>query len=568
MVGYLDVGRNIHFPHLFSPLQVGRRTLRNRIALPATTTNYGARNRVTDRWISFLAERAKGGAGMVISEIIAVDPAALCQASTVTGYEAANEDGFKRAAAAIEGEGACAIAQLWHPGRQQLWSPVASPKGISDQPDAYSWTVPHVMSTAELRQVADEYVAVATRFKQCGFGGVELHGAHGYLITQILSPWSNRRNDDYGGSLENRIRFVREVAQSVRQSCGADFVIGLKMPGDEGVAGGIDPDEAARITAALAQTGALDYFAYSQGNFTLSLENHAPDMHFRRGHFLDIHKKMRLAANGTPVMALGRIATPAEAESAIADGAGDLVGMTRALIADADWPAKARDGRADDIRPSSFDNFAWGEIHVGRALAEPHNPQLGRTGESAWRPGRAPKRRRVVVAGAGPAGLQAARIAAERGHDVTLFGASTQAGGKLRWEGGLPGKAEHLGVVAWMERQARSRRRQDRAWACRHRRRHSCCQAGQRRRRDRLASAPAGQFFRRRRERARLDGAAGRRPHRCNGGAVRHGPQRRDLCGRRRAGARLSKACAAHAASADRAQRQLLQHDRRPSPAV
>ena len=159
------MGENAYFPRLFSPLRVGQRTLRNRIALPATTTNYGARNRVTDRWIDFLAERAKGGAGMVITEIIAVDPAALCQASTVTGYEAENEDGFKRAAEAVEGEGACLIAQLWHPGRQQLWSPVASPKGISDQPDAYSWTVPHVMSTAELRQVADEYVAVAKRLQ-------------------------------------------------------------------------------------------------------------------------------------------------------------------------------------------------------------------------------------------------------------------------------------------------------------------------------------------------------------------------------------------------------------------
>jgi 2,4-dienoyl-CoA reductase-like NADH-dependent reductase (Old Yellow Enzyme family) len=454
-VGYLDVDENAYFPRLFSPVRVGRRTLRNRIALPATTTNYGARNRVTDRWINFLVERAIGGAGMVISEIIAVDPAALCQNSTVTGYETENEDGFKQAAEAVEGEGACLIAQLWHPGRQQLWSPVASPKGISDQPDAYSWTVPHVMSTAELRQVADEYVAVAKRFKKCGFGGVELHGAHGYLITQILSPWSNRRTDDYGGSLENRIRFVREVAQQVHQSCGDDFVVGLKMPGDEGVAGGIDPDEAARITAALAQTGSLDYFAYSQGNFTLSLENHAPDMHFRRGHFLHIHKKMRLAAAGIPVMALGRIATPAEAEAAIADGAGDLIGMTRALIADADWPAKARNGHVDDIRPSSFDNFAWGEIHVGRPLAEPHNPQLGQKGESAWRPSRSAKRRRVVVAGAGPAGLQAARIAAERGHEVTLFGASQQPGGKLRWEAGLPGKGEHLAVIAWMERQAK-----------------------------------------------------------------------------------------------------------------
>ena len=145
---------NAFFPHLFAPLQIGTRTLRNRIALPATLTNYGAGHRVTERWIDFLAERAKGGAGMIITEIVAVDPAALCQASTVTGYESENDDGFKRAADAVEGEGACLIAQLWHPGRQQLWSPVASPKGISDQPDAYSWTVPHVVTTAELRQVA------------------------------------------------------------------------------------------------------------------------------------------------------------------------------------------------------------------------------------------------------------------------------------------------------------------------------------------------------------------------------------------------------------------------------
>jgi 2,4-dienoyl-CoA reductase-like NADH-dependent reductase (Old Yellow Enzyme family)/thioredoxin reductase len=447
-MGPLDLSENAYFPHLFSPLRVGRRTLRNRIALSATTTNYGERNRVTDRWIDFLAERAKGGAGAVITEIIAVDPAALCQASIVTGYEAENEDGFKRTAEAVEGAGACLIAQLWHPGRQQLWSPVASPKGISDQPDAYSWTVPHVMSTAELQQVANEYVAVANRFRRCGFGGVELHGAHGYLITQILSPWSNRRADGYGGSLENRIRFVREVADD-------DFVIGLKMPGDEGVTGGIDPDEAARITAALARPRLLDYFAYSQGNFTLSLENHAPDMHFRRGHFLDIHKKMRLASAGVPVMAIGRIATPAEAEAAIADGVGDLVGMTRALIADADWPAKAREGDVEDIRPSSFDNFAWGEIHVGKPLAEPHNPQLGRNGESAWRPSGASTRRRIAVVGAGPAGLQAARVVGERGHDVTLFGVSSQVGGKLRWEAGLPGRAEHFPVIAWMERRAR-----------------------------------------------------------------------------------------------------------------
>jgi 2,4-dienoyl-CoA reductase-like NADH-dependent reductase (Old Yellow Enzyme family) len=446
---------NNFFPRLFSTLQVGSRTLRNRIALPATLTNYGAGHRVTERWTNFLAERAKGGAGMIVTEVIAVDPAALAHGAIVTGYEAENEDGFKRTAEAVEGAGACLVAQLWHPGRQQLWSPVFSPKGISDQPDAYSWTVPHVMTTDELRQVADEYVSVAQRLKRCGFGGIELHGAHGYLITQILSPWSNLRTDQYGGSLENRVRFVEEVTDAIRAACGKDFVIGLKMPGDEGVPGGIDPNEAARITAALVKHGTLDYFAYSQGNFTISLENHVPDMHFRRAHFLDIHKTIRPAAAGKPVMAIGRIAMPADAEAAIAEGAGDLVGMTRALIADADWPNKAREGRVDDIRPSSYDNFAWGEIHVGKPLAEIHNPQLGAKGESSWRPNGAAKKKRVVVVGAGPAGMQAARVAAQRGHDVSLLGASSQPGGKLCWEAGLPGREEYLNVIGWMERQLR-----------------------------------------------------------------------------------------------------------------
>lgn len=446
---------NRYFPRLFSALKLGQRTLRNRVALSATLTNYGANHRVTDRWINFLAERAKGGAGAIVTEVIAVDPSALAHGAIVTGYEQENEDGFKRTAEAVEGAGACLIAQLWHPGRQQLWSPVRSPKGISDQPDAYSWTVPHVMTTDELRQVVEEYVSVAQRLKRCGFGGVELHGAHGYLISQILSPWSNQRSDQYGGSLENRVRFIEEVCGAIRSTCGTDFVIGLKMPGDEGVQGGIDPDEAARITAALVHHGTIDYFAYSQGNFTNSLENHVPDMHFRRAPFLDIHKKVRPAAGGKPVMAIGRIAMPAEAEGAILAGAGDLVGLTRALIADADWPNKARGGRVSEIRPSSYDNFAWGEIHLGKPLAEIHNPQLGAKGESGWRPAGAVRKKRVVVVGSGPAGLQAARVAAQRGHDVTLMGASRQLGGKLRWEAELPGREEYRNVLAWMERQLR-----------------------------------------------------------------------------------------------------------------
>jgi len=447
------MGDNPYFPRLFSPLQVGQRRLRNRVLLTATLTNFGAGHRVTERWTNFLVERAKGGAAAIVTEVIAIDPAALAHAAIVAGYAADNEDGFKRAAAAVAGAGACLIGQLWHPGRQQLWSPVWSPKGISDQPDAYSWTVPHVMTTDALSQLVDAYAAVARRLARCGFAGAELHGAHGYLIAQILSPWSNQRTDRYGGCLSNRVRFVVEVCDQIRATCGKDFVIGLKLPGDEGVAGGIDPPEAARITAALVADGKLDYFAFSQGNFSNSLENHVPDMHFPRAPFLPIHTQIRPAAAGKPVVALGRIATPAEAEAAIAAGAGDLIGLSRALIADADWPNKARAGRVGDIRPSSYDNFAWGEIHLGKPLAEIHNPQLGAAGEADWRPAVAVHSKRVVVVGAGPAGVQAARVAAARGHAVTLFSASQHLGGKLRWEAELPGRHDYRGVLAWMERQ-------------------------------------------------------------------------------------------------------------------
>ena len=449
----MDAGSST-YPHLFSELKVGTRTLRNRIALPATLTNFGAGNRITDRWVDFLAERARGGCGLVVTEIIAVDPVALAHGAIVTGYDDANDAGFERVADEVHAADSCILGQLWHPGRQQLWHPTRSPAGVSDQPDALSWTVPRVMSSGECAALVDAYVAAARRLARCGFDGVELHGAHGYLITQFLSPWSNTREDAWGGDLEGRTRFVREVAERIRDACGESFVVGVKMPADEGVDGGIDADEAARITGRLAATGAFDLFAYGQGNFSLSLENHVPDMHFRPGHFIDLHRRMREVSGGIPVMALGRVGTPDLAERIVAEGYGDLVGMTRAQVSDAAFANKAREGREDEIRPCVFDNFCWGQIHAGKPLAELHNPHLGERGEADWAPDPAARPRRVVVVGAGPAGIEAAWVAAARGHEVHLLGAGSSAGGKLLLEARLPGHADVARVVEHQLRMA------------------------------------------------------------------------------------------------------------------
>ncbi|MFN0313705.1 MAG: FAD-dependent oxidoreductase [Burkholderiales bacterium] len=430
---------NPHFPRLFSPLTLAGRQLKNRIVFPAVVSLYAREHLITPRWMDYYAERAKGGAAMLVTEGLSVHESSSPQPGVVTLFDNRNDELLRQAAHAVEQHDCRFIGQLWHVGRQALWNPVAAPWGVSDLPDAYSWSVPHVMSLDEIQILVGAYTGAAQRLQRAGFSGAELHGAHGYLIGQFLSPWSNTRTDDYGGGVEGRTRFVREVIAAIRVACGKNFIVGLKMPGDEGVADGIDGQEALRLAQRIARDDTPDYLAFSQGNFSLSLENHVPDMHFPPGPFMPLIKDLRLGLPGIPVMAMGRIVDAAHAEKILEDGGGDLIGLARALIADAALPRKA--ARGETVRPCVFSNVCWGEIHGGKAMACLHNPELAQHDEASFLPPRTAKCKKVAVVGAGVAGLQAAWVLAARGHDVTLFG-SVSPGGKARLEANLPGRAE------------------------------------------------------------------------------------------------------------------------------
>ena len=439
---------------LFTPFQLAGKRLKNRIVFPAVLSIYAQQNRVTQRLIDYYAARAVGGAAMLITEGLAVHSSSVPQPSVATIFDPANFDGFQRMAEAVERHDCRLLGQLWHVGRQALWNPVDAPVGVSSLADAYSWSVPHVMNAGEIGAIAQAYVDSARTLQRAGFSGVELHGGHGYLITQFLSPWSNVRDDAYGGDVERRTRFVREIVAGIRAECGADFIVGLKMSGDEGVKGGIDGAEAGRIAAQLAKVGGLDYFGFAQGNFSASLEDHTPDMNYPAGPFMDLQRRLREYAKPVAVLAFGRVLDAMHAEQVLADGVGDLVAMGRALVADAALPNKAARGQSSKTRPCIFCNVCWAEIHAGKPIACIHNPQLGTPDEATWTPTRAASKRRVVVVGSGVAGLEAAWVAARRGHAVTLLGAR-EVGGKARLESLLPGRAEVAKVFQFQLARAR-----------------------------------------------------------------------------------------------------------------
>ncbi|HEY9038495.1 MAG TPA: FAD-dependent oxidoreductase [Roseovarius sp.] len=443
------------FPHLFTPLTIGGVEVANRILSTGHDTSMAHDGQVTDAMIAYHEARAQGGAGLIVSQVVGVHETARYTSHVLMGTNDHCLPGFERLAKAVHAHGTRIFAQLFHPGREIMevadgTAPVAY--SASATPSDRFHVIPRAMSQRMIREVIDGYAAAAQRMQAAGLDGVEIVASHGYLPAQFLSPHVNRREDEYGGDFENRLRFVREAVESVRAATCDGFAIGLRISGDEHTHDGMEDADSLEVIRALAPS--LDYVSVIAGtSATLSGAIHIVPPMFEQNAYLAPFAHAVKQAVDIPVMVAGRINQPQEAEGIIATGQADMCGMTRALICDPAMPRKAKADRPDDIRACIGCNQACiGHFHKGVPISCIQFPESGRELiYGARRQTDVPKT--VMVIGGGPAGMKAAATAAALGHDVTLHEAAAQLGGQALLAQLLPGRAEFGGIVTNLSRE-------------------------------------------------------------------------------------------------------------------
>jgi 2,4-dienoyl-CoA reductase-like NADH-dependent reductase (Old Yellow Enzyme family) len=421
------------YPRVFSPVDLGGTTLRNRVFVSAHTTNFGADFLPTDRHVAYHRERARGGAGLIITEPLRVHPTSLGRAGGLAADPKALP-GLSRITAAVREEGAAIFSQITHAGRhsENVFRRTAA-WGPTDRRWTASGHVPHAMTRRDMVEVRDAYAAAARLAADAGFQGVEVHFGHGHLLHQFISPAANDRADAYGGSEENRLRYPLEVLDAVLDAVGDRVVVGVRMSADELVAGGQDLDAGRRIAHLLDSTRPLGFLNVSLASYTVpSIGHHVADM--SEGHTPYLEQTLAVAkeCTRTPVLAACRFVDLADAERGLATGLLAAVAMTRAHIADPHLLRKAAAGGEHRIRPCVSCNFCIGEIAGHRPMTCMMNPAVGREAQWPQDPVAAPGPRRVLVVGAGPAGMETARLAAERGHAVEVWETGPEPGGQLR----------------------------------------------------------------------------------------------------------------------------------------
>ena len=441
---------SIAVPNLFAPLDVGPMRLRNRIVVSGHGSKLQKGGRLTDGYIAYQAARAEGGAAMVTTEILMVDERARYNANSIVVTRDEVIPDFIRLAEAIHAHDSRIVGQLFHPGFELTGGDDGSSRVVyapSNVPNERRKIVPRPMPETMIEEIVGLFGNGARRLEAAGVDGAEVVASHGYLPAQFLSEVTNRRTDRWGGDLENRLRFLREVARDIRAKTGPGFALGLRISGSDRGSDALNDDLVVDVCRTLDTDGVWDWFSVTLGASAEVGAAHdiiAP-MGSAPNHAVPLAARVK-AAVAAPVIVTGRINQPAAAEEIVALGQADLVGMVRALIADPEWPNKAQAGRAEDIRVCIACNQACiGHNHKGFAVSCIQNPVSGRELEfRGIAPASVP--RRILVAGGGPAGMKAAVAAARRGHRVTLCEAAERLGGQVLLAQLLPGRSEFGGV--------------------------------------------------------------------------------------------------------------------------
>jgi 2,4-dienoyl-CoA reductase-like NADH-dependent reductase (Old Yellow Enzyme family) len=446
------------FPHLFRPLQIGPVRLKNRIVSTGHDTVMSHDGQIGDQLVAYHEARAAGGAGLVVVQVAGVHPSAKYTSHVLMADTDDCIPGYRRLAEALHGHGCRAFGQLFHGGREVMESQDGSlpvPLAPSSVPNERFHVMPREMPVALIREVVEGYGTAAARLRTAGMDGVEVVASHGYLPAQFLNPRVNQRTDEYGGPLENRLRFLREAIAAVRAHVGTEIVVGMRISVDEVGADGLTAEESLAALAMLEADAQLDYVSVVAGtSATLAGSDHiVPPMSETAAYTAPLAQRVKQVMT-VPVLVAGRINQPQEAELVLAAGQADAVGMTRAMICDPEMPTKAEAGAVDDIRACIACNQACiGHFHAGYPISCIQHPETGREQLYGIRvPVRTP--RDVMVVGGGPGGLKAAAVAAERGHRVTLYEAARRVGGQVLLAERLPGRAEFGGAITNLAREA------------------------------------------------------------------------------------------------------------------
>ena len=456
------------YPHLFSEWKIRNTTIKNRVVFPPTCPTW-----VSDPWsgvftdmaTNYYEERAKGGLGLIIIGGTHVHPSSLSAPLLMPQlYDDRQIEPLSKIADAVHRHGCKLAIQLWHSGVRGFPTYKQAP---GFDPDATWYSVspsqvplgefpgastPKELNDEEIEELIAAYGSAAARALAAGLDGVELHLSHGYLPWQFLSPLYNKRTDKWGGSYENRMRFPVEVLKRMRKAVGEEPFVGYRINSTSFWPNDLEIDDVVKIVPDIEKKVDIDYVNVSAGVHHSFI--HTP-MEFKGGWERGYSRRVR-EVSSKPVLAVGRITTPDVAESLLEAGDADAICLARQLFTDPHWAKKSAEGREDDIRTCVAANHCWKSVSLGARIQCVYNPAIGREGE--WGEGTltpAPKSKSLLVIGAGPAGLEYARVAAARGHKVTVLEKEEETGGHARLQSLLPSRSEYGEIGHWLTRQAR-----------------------------------------------------------------------------------------------------------------